>query len=136
MKKQLAILLVIFCVLGMAGCNNQSQKLQGDQLLAEGNVVKINISSLPERYNYCFNGKDTKAIMDYLSALNLDNKFVENPDAYGGMTWVIALEYENGDILKIYHLGNMFIRSEKGSWYKITYEETNSLDALLNELNN
>ena len=136
MRKLLAILLGIFCVLVIVGCSQQSQQVQGNQLLAEGNVIKIDVSSLPEGYNYSFSGEDIKAITDYLSTLNLECEFEENPNEYTGMTWVIALEYENGDTLNIYHFGNMFIRSEKGSWYKMTYEEASRFDVLLNELNN
>lgn len=135
MRKPLAILLVILCVLGIVGCSQQPQQVQGNQLLAEGNVIKIDVSSLPEGYNYSFNGEDAKEIIDYLSNLNLQSNFEENPNEYTGVTWVISLEYENGDTLTIYHFGNMFIRSEKGSWYKMTFEEASRFDALLNELN-
>ena len=136
MRKLLAILLAIFCVLGIVGCSQQSQQVQVNQLLAEGNVIKIDVSSLPEGYNYSFNGENAKEIIGYLSSLNLQCNFEENPNEYTGMTWVITLEYENGDILTIYHFGNMFIRSEKGSWYKMTYEEASHFGVLLNELNN
>jgi len=136
MKKLITIVLVLICVLGIVGCSIQQQQVQDDQLLAEGNVIKIDVSSLPEGYNYTFDGEDAKAITEYLSNLNLDSKFEENPNEYDGMTWVISLEYDNGEILTVYHFGNMFIRSEKGSWYRMTYDEASRFDALLNELSN
>lgn len=136
MKKLTVLLLALICVLGIVGCSQQPQQVQGGQLLAEGNVVKIDVSSLPEGYDYSFNGEDAKEIIGYLSGLNLQSDFEENPNEYAGMTWVISLEYENGDVSTIYHLGNMFIRSEKGSWYKMTYEEGGRFDVLLNELDN
>ena len=136
MQKLLTIVLVFLCVLGMVGCSQQPQQVQGKQLLVEGNVIKIDVSSLPEAYNYSFNGENAKAIIDYLSNLNLDSNFEENPNEYVGMAWVISLEYDNGDKLTVYHCSNMFIRSEKGSWYKMTYDEASRFDALLNELNN
>lgn len=102
-------------------------------MLVEGNVVKIDVSSLPEGYNYSFSGEDAQAIIDYLSTLNLESEFEENPNEYTGMTWVIALEYENGDTFKIYHFGK-FIRSQNGSWYKMSFEEASRFDALLAEL--
>ncbi len=49
MKKLLTIALAFLCLLGMVGCSQQPQQVQGDQLLAEGNVIKIDVSSLPER---------------------------------------------------------------------------------------
>ena len=136
MKKLLTIALAFLCVLGMVGCSQQPQQVQGNQLLVEGNVIKIDVSSLPEGYNYTFDGEDAKAITEYLSNLNLDSKFEENPNEYSGMTWVISLEYDNGEILTVYHFGNMFIHSEKGSWYRMTYDEASRFDALLNELSN
>ena len=134
MKKLLTIALAFLCVLGMVGCSQQPQQVQGNQLLAEGNVIKIDVSSLPEGYHYSFDGGNAKEIIGYLSSLNLQSNFDENPNTYTGMTWVISLEYESGDTLTIYHFGNMFIRSEKGSWYKMTYEEACRFDTLLDEL--
>lgn len=134
MKKFIAFVLVCICIFGVIGCNQQPQQVKATPLLAEGNIVKIDVSSLPEGYNYSFSGEDVKAIIDYLSALNLESEFEENPNEYTGMTWVIALEYENGDILKIYHFGNMFIRSQNGSWYRMSYEEASRFDTLLDEL--
>lgn len=136
MKKCMTVVLVCICVLGMVGCSQQPQQVQGRQLLLEGNVTKIDVSSLPEGYNYSFGGEDVNAIIDYLSNLNLDSDFEENPDKYVGMTWVISLKYDNGDELTVYHSGNMFIRSENDSWYKMTYDEASRFSALLNELNN
>ena len=134
MKKIIAIVLVCICVLGIVGCSQQPQQVQGGQLLAEGNVINIDVSSLPEGYNYSFSGADAKAIIDYLSTLNLESNFEENPNEYDGMTWVISLKYENGDALTIHHFGNMFIRVKGGSWYKMTYDEASRFDTLLDEL--
>ena len=134
MKKIIAIVLVCICVLGIVGCSQQPQQVQGGLLLAEGNVINIDVSSLPEGYNYSFSGADAKAIIDYLSTLNLESNFEENPNEYDGMTWVISLKYENGDTLTIYHFGNIFIRVKGGSWYKMTYDEASRFDTLLDEL--
>ena len=134
MRKLFAILMAIFCTLGIVGCSQQPQQVQGNQLLEEGDVIKIDVSSLPEKYNYSFNEEDAKEIIDYLSNLNLQSNFEENPNEYDGMTWVISLEYDNNNKLTVYHFGNMFIRAEKGSWYKMAYEEASRFDTLLDEL--
>ena len=136
MKKVLTIAVAFLCLLGMVGCSQQPQYVQGNQLLVEGNVIKIDVSSLPDGYNYSFDGEEAKEIIDYLSNLNLQGNFEENPNEYTGMTWVICLEYDNGDKLTVYHFGNMFIRSKEGSWYKMTYDEANRFDTLLDELTN
>ena len=144
MKKIFALALVLILIVSLCACNNEQlpndgdnqQQTQGNQLLSDGDVINIDISSLPEGYKYAFSGEDAKAITDYLSTLNLEGSFEENPIEYSGRTWVISLKYENGDTLTIYHFANMFIRSEKGSWYRMTYEEASRFDTLLNELNN
>lgn len=131
----MTIVLVCICVLGSVGCSQHPQQVLGKQLLPEGNVINIDVSSLPKGYNYSFSGKDTKAIIDYLSTLNLESSFEENPDKYVGMTWVISLTYEDGDSLTIYHFGNMFIKVNGGSWYKMTNDEAKRFKILLDELN-
>ena len=133
MKQMIAMVLVCICVLGIVGCNQQPQQVQGGQLLAEGKVINIDISSQPKGYNYSFSGTDAKAIIDYLSTLNLESNFEEDPNLHVGMTWVISLKYENGDDLTIYHFGE-FIRAKGGSWYKMTYDEVSRFDALLDKL--
>ena len=136
MKKVLTIAVAFLCLLGMVGCSQQPQYVQGNQLLVEGNVIKIDVSSLPDGYNYSFDGEEAKEIIDYLSNLNLQSNFEENPNEHTGMTWVICLEYDNGDKLTVYHFGNMFIRTKEGSWYKMTYDEANRFNTLLDELTN
>ena len=133
--KKIVMVLVCICVLSSFGCSQQPQQVLGKQLLTEGNVISIDVSSLPEGYNYSFSGKDAKAIIDYLSTLNLESNFEENPHEQTGMTWVISLTYEDGNSLTIYHFGNMFISVEGGSWYKMTYDEANRFNTLLDELN-
>ena len=136
MKKLIAFLLTLLCVFGTVGCNMQSRKTQGSELLLKGNVIKVSVSSLPEGYNYSFNAEKAKNITDYLSDLKLQSNFEENPNDYVGMTWVIILEYEKGNTVTIYHFGNMFIRSEKGPWYKMTNEDAARFSDLLETLDN
>ena len=115
--------------------NLTKTQIRGEQLLLDGEITDVEVSSLPEYYNYSFNGESAKKIVDYLSSLNLESDFEENPNEYGGMTWVVSLKYENGDALTVYHAGNMFIRAENGTWYKMTYEEASRFHTLLDELN-
>lgn len=104
-------------------------------LLKSRGAKSVSVTSLPEGYDYYYEGNDAKLIEDYLFDLNLISDFEENPDEYSGMTWVISLEYENGEERTVYHFGNMFIRSENEPWYRMTYEEAHRFDALLIELN-
>ena len=104
------------------------------ELLKEGNVKNVHVTSLPEGYDYSFSGDDAKSVEDYFRKLNLIVNFEENPNEYVGVTWVISLEYENSDTQTIYHFGNMFIRADKSPWYKMTYEEASAFDTLLRSL--
>ena len=106
-----------------------------DTLLTEGNISSILVKSLPEGIEYSFSGDDAMAIVDYLSCLTLFPEFEENPDEYGGMTWNITLEYDNGETISIYHFVNMFIRTEDGPWYKMVPDEAHYFDELLNKIN-
>lgn len=134
MIRPASIALLLICVFTTIGCSQQPNQVQSNQLLPEGNVVNVEISTLPEGYNYSFSGEDAKAIADYLHELSLDSNFDENPNEYTGMTYVISLEHDNGNVLTVYHFGNMFIRAENGSWYKMTYDEASRLGDLLSDL--
>ena len=148
MKRLVALALIFAFLLLLVGCQeigtsdtemstvNASIQILGSQLLIAGNVIKCDVSSLPEAYNYSFKGESVKKIVGYLSSLNLESNFEENPNEYSGMTWEITLEYENGEALNIYHFGNMFIRAENGTWYKMTYEQASYFDELLDEIKN
>ena len=133
MKKLTALILSLVFVITLVGCSSVTTK--ESLILRDGNVKKISVSSLPEGYDYSFSGKDAEKIIDYLSNLNLIEQFEEKPNEYDGMTWVISLEYDDEDVWQIYHFGNMFIRVEGGSWYKMTYEEASRFDDLMDELN-
>ena len=147
MKRLVALVVVFAFLLLLVGCqeteiqstetsrDNVSNQVSGSQLLIEGNVIKCDVSSLPEYYNYSFKGESAKKIVGYLSSLNLESNFEENPNYYGGMTWKITLEYDNGEILNVYHFGD-FIRTENSSWYKMTYEQASYFDELLDEIKN
>lgn len=135
MKKILTLLLIaIFCFLLFAGCGGANQK-NNEQLLlpSTDGIVGIEVSSLPETESYSFSGEDADEIIDYLSSLNLTPYYEEN--LYNGMTWVIAVEYENGDVVTVYHSGNILIMSDNGPWYKMKYREAERFTSLLEKLN-
>lgn len=132
MKKLITLVLSLLLIFVLFGCS--SITADKSPLLRECNVKKVSVSSSPEGYDYSFGGKDAEAIVDYLSDLRLDSQFEENPDEYSGMTWVISLEYDDGDVSQIYHFGNMFIRANDGPWYKMTSDEAIRFDTLLDEL--
>ncbi len=131
MKRRLFLLLAItLCLSVLSGC-------AGEKFEAPANegIASVSVSSLPEGYNYSFDGEDAKAVADYFASLNLISVFPENPDEYAGMTWVISIEYDNGAEETLYHFGNMFIRRDDGPWYKMKYDEAARFGALLDELN-
>ena len=134
MKKNAASVLLLCCLLCLAGCNLRAS-VSGTQLLKEGTATKIAVTSMPESYDYSFSGEDAAAVINYLSGLNLVTDYPENPNEYDGMTWVITVEYTDGSTATVYHFGNMFIRADSGPWYKMSFDEANQFESLLNELN-
>ena len=96
--------------------------------------MKIHISSLPEAYEYSYDGEDAEEIVKHLKGLALISDFSENPDEYMGMTWVIELEYENGANETVYNFGD-FIRTDHGKWYMMEHSEALKLSELIKELN-
>ena len=103
-------------------------------LKREGEIKNISVSSLPEGFNYSFAGEDAEKIAEYLSDIELISDFSENPEEYLGMVWVVSINYENGDVVTIYHNANKFIKTDSGRWYKMNYYEANRFEYLLDEL--
>ena len=133
MKRLAALILALTLTVCLFGCNEQPP--QKPKLIDADNIKCVSVTSLPKGYDYSFAGADANAVADYLLNLKLIVDYKENPDHYVGMTWVITLEYENGDIKTVYHAANMFIRTDDGPWYQMVYEEANRFGTLLNELN-
>lgn len=118
----------------LSGCGEE-QDAAPSLLSRKDGATYVEVRSLPEGYAYSFADADAKAIVDYLSGLQLYSDFQENPDGYTGMTWVISIAYEDGEEETVYHFGNMFIRTEGGPWYQMKYEEANRFGTLCSELN-
>ena len=94
-------------------------------------VIGVKVTSLPEGYDYSFTDKNAQAVVDYLSNISLStNLSVEDPGQLNGMTWVIKLNYENGDTVTLYDLGK-FIHGTDRKWYEMTYEESQELSNLI-----
>ena len=134
MKRIIVLALTLaMLIAAFSGCS-ESKDNSSLPVSGKGGIKSVSVSSLPKGYNYSFGKNDADAIIDYLSNLNLISDFEENPNEYAGMTWVISLEYENGDIVTVYHFVNMFICADGGPWYKMNFEEASRFDALLDEL--
>ncbi len=132
MKKFIASILLLVFIVCFCSCNNTSS--HSIKLLKEGNICNVVITSWPEYYEYSFIGDDARDIAYYLSKLNLSDNYKENPTEGVGMTWVISLEYENGDTTTVYQFGNSFIRTKGGPWYKMNIDEALRFNTLLDEL--
>ncbi|MBR5683101.1 MAG: hypothetical protein IKW96_07455 [Ruminococcus sp.] len=102
--------------------------------LKDGKIKSAVVTGMMGTRKYTFEGEKAQAVADYLSGLHLITNFSENPDHYNGTSWTIDLEYEGGDTVTVWHMGNMFIRNPLKPWYKMIYEEAFSLDGLLYEL--
>ncbi|MBP5579732.1 MAG: dockerin type I repeat-containing protein [Ruminococcus sp.] len=100
----------------------------------KANVTGVQVSSLPEGYDYSFKDKNAQAVVDYLSNLSLSTELsVEDPGQLNGMLWIIRLVYENGDTVTLYDSGR-FIHGEDRKWYEMPYEESEGFSSLVWEL--
>lgn len=140
MKKLVAFVLALLLTVCFCGCKDQQPEEttpleKGNVLLEEGNVKNVSVTSQPAGYEYSFSADRAKEIVDYLLGLHLSADVEGDPEKLVGMTWVISLEYENGDVATVYHFGR-FIRAENGPWYQMVYEEAIRFETLLYELQN
>ena len=130
MKKLIALIIALVSVCVLVGCSFVA--VEGGVLLKDGHVTTISITSLPEGYEYTFKGEDAKSIIDYLQNLNLTPYSKSND--YNGMAWIISIEYETGEIVRVCHSCNKLISADDGPWYEMTYEEANRIYTLLDGL--
>ena len=132
MKKIVSLFICIIMLLALVGCARSSTNKLG---LNTDGVKSVMVSSLPSvRKGYLFDGEKAEKLVNYLTGLDLKSNFSENPDEYDGMTWVITIEYENGDTAVVDHFGNTFVKNGDGQWLKMKYEQAEQLDSLLGEL--
>jgi len=80
---------------------------------------------LPEKENqrYTLDARRAEGFVSWFSNLELQSDYEEKPDEMEGLTWVISIRYGDGAEATVYHFGNMFVRSEDGPWYKISYDD-------------
>ena len=138
MKRKISMLIaILLCLSVFAGCNkpNSDTGLPPFEPPTSEGISSVAVSSLPEGYNYSFKGTPAKEVVNYFANLNLITDFTEDPKQYTGMTWQVSITYDDGTHETIYHFGNMFVRREGGSWYKMNYDEATQFDSLLKDLN-
>ena len=120
-------------ITGAYSADNETESETKINLWSKYDPIKISVSSMmPEGYNYSFNDEEAMAaILKYFNNLTLISNFSENPDEYGGMSWIVEIEYENGEKKTVVHFGNMFVRLNYGCWYKMNEDEAGRFQGLL-----
>jgi len=111
---------------------NSTQNLN----ISDDNITAIVIDTLPKREEYSRLYRDSekiKKITEYLNGLSLKRKLFENPYEYGGMTYIINISYANGSQNIVYHFGNMLIRKNEDKWKRMTYNEAEKLEKLIQD---
>ena len=103
-----------------------------DRLLPEGDIIGITAKTLPEGREYSFSDIiSIQDIREYFDTLTLESDVPEKPEEYTGMSWVLKFTYSDQSEETIYHSGNMFVKNEKGQWYKMKYDEAEKLEGIL-----
>ena len=131
MKRTIIFLALVLCLLFLASCGAPEK---ADVFLDGGEVRAVEVSSMPHGYSYSFSGSEAERVVDYISALHLESSFTEDPNVYTGMTWVVDIEYADGDTDTVYMFGNTFIRKGDSDWLKMEYKEAEGFSELLESL--
>lgn len=129
MKRLIAIVLTLVCILGLVSCGKQ------DSTLVElpDNIEKITIAwngGPLTTFSYTDSEKIGE-IVEYISSLELIST-KENPAEYDGGMWLITI-YTNSEMLEMVHSGNMFFKTSDNKWWEIPYKQANELEAILKE---
>ncbi|MBR4062772.1 MAG: hypothetical protein IKK01_06875 [Clostridia bacterium] len=130
MKRILLIILTLaICLPVLSGCTPKQFKN-----LNESDIKSVSVSTLPEfyGYEYSFSGDEARAVVDYLSGLNLTPHPISVPK--GGMTWVIEIEYEDESETTVYLFGDE-IWINANAKYIMQPEERGVFEALIGNLN-
>ena len=130
MKRILLIILTLaVCLPVLSGCTPKQFKN-----LNESDIKSVSVSTLPEfyGYEYSFSGDEARAVVDYLSGLNLTPLLISV--GKGGMTWVIEIKYEGESETIVYLFGDEIWINAKEK-YLMQSEENGIFEALLEALN-
>ena len=123
------ILTLAICLPILSGCTPKQFKN-----LNESDIKSVSVSTLPEfyGYEYSFTGEEARAVVDYLSGLNLTPLLISV--GKGGMTWVIEIKYEDESETTVYLFGDEIWINAKEK-YLMQSEENGVFEALLEALN-
>ena len=130
MKRILIMILALaICLPILSGCTPKQFKN-----LNESDIKSVSVSTLPEfyGYEYSFSGEEARAVVDYLSGLNLTPLLISV--GKGGMTWVIEIKYEDESETTVYLFGDEIWINAKEK-YLLQPEEKGVFEALLEALN-
>lgn len=98
--------------------------------------ITVTSASSSKGSQYEFSGDDAQAIIRYLQNLHVASVSTEDPRKGGieseGITWVIAIEYEDGVTQTVCFSDNRFISFGDGQWYKTDFEEASRFEEFLN----
>ena len=125
----LMILTLAICLPILSGCTPKQFKN-----LNESDIKSVSVSTLPEfyGYEYSFSGDEARAVVDYLSGLNLTPHPISVPK--GGMTGVIEIKYEDESETTVYLFGDEIWINAKEK-YLMQSEENGVFEALIRNLN-
>ena len=133
MRKTLtAILAAVLCVVFLAGCGDAG--VSNTLLPDTRGIEHIFVSTMPQMHEGTLTGEKAVKLAEYILDMDVQAEFSEDPNVYTGMTWVLAVNYEDGSTVTVEFFGNLFIRADAGSWQKVSQQEAQGLEALLKEL--
>ncbi len=119
MKRILSVTIALFLYVLLVACN-KAEVDKKTHPIGNREVVGIKISSLPETRIYALGGEEAEEIYNYLT--NLETEYYSTNNDLNGLTYVIVIEYNNGDKKTLYH--SSYLLGTSDGWYKIkNYKE-------------
>lgn len=130
MKKLLAIVLAITCLLTAVACSGKNDT---ETVILPEDIEKITIvwnGGPLTTFSYTDDAKISR-LEEYFTSLEL-LATKEDPTQYNGGTWLITAETD-ADTIEMSHFGNKFFRTDGGEWREISYEQASAFETILKE---
>lgn len=129
MKKTILMIMMIFICFLLVACNDVKVDKK-THAMQERDLYCIKVSSLPQTRDYTLRDESAYEIYDYFKKLKTE--YYSNENDLNGITYIITIEYENGDIKTLYH--SAYLIGTEDSWYKIKNYKQQEFEKILEKL--
>ena len=134
MRKRIALILAcVVCVALASGCSGE-MGVTNTLLPGTQGIGHISVSTMPQLHEAVFSGENAVKLAEYILNMDVQTEFSEDPNVYTGITWVFAVNYEDGSVVTVELFGDMFVRTDSGPWHKVFGNAAEGLEELVYKL--